>query len=173
MFVFILSFLICLVSYCLHTLWHYQTYRGVDFKQRGKFFNVSTHIIVFTGYMAFGYMISLDPFKINISIILRIIGFIIGLTGIIIGAIATINKKGYSEMDFLIESGLYSRLRNPMYLGIIFIHIGAPLFFESIITLMSALIWIPMIILWKFWEEKFLERKFGEQYIKYKKRTLF
>ena len=91
----------------------------------------------------------------------------------IIGAIATIQKKGYSETDYLIKSGIYSRLRNPMYLGIIFIHIGIPLFFESMITLISALIWIAMIILWKHWEEKCLERKFGEQYINFKKRTLF
>ena len=173
MVIFILSFLICLISYSLHTLWHYQANKGVGFKQRGKFFNVLTHIIVFACYMAFGCMIFSDPCKINISIILRIIGFIIGFTGIIIGTIATIQKKGYSETDYLIESGIYSRLRNPMYLGIIFIHIGIPLFFESMITLISALIWIAMIILWKHWEEKCLERKFGEQYINFKKRTLF
>jgi len=60
-----------------------------------------------------------------------------------------------------------------MYLGIIFIHVGLPLFFGSMITLLSALIWIPMIILWKHWEEKHLEKKFGEEYLIYKKTTLF
>ncbi len=173
MLVFILSFLLSLVSYCLHTLWHYNVYRGVDFAKRSKFFNVLTHVIVFAGYLAFGFMVFSDPIKFDTSIFLRIIGIIIGLSGIVIGAIATIEKKGYSEPDYLIKSGIYSKLRNPMYLGIIFIHIGIPLFFESMITLLSALIWIPMIILWKHWEEKHLEIRFGEQYVSYKKSTWF
>jgi protein-S-isoprenylcysteine O-methyltransferase Ste14 len=173
MIAFILSFLICFISYYLHTLWHYQAYKGVDFRHRSNFFNIFTHIIVFGGYLAFGYMVFSDPFKLRIDITLRIIGLIIGLSGVIISVIATVKKRGYSETDFLIESGIYSRLRNPMYLGIIFIHIGFPLFFKSMITLMSSLIWIPAIILWKYWEEKHLEKKFGEQYINYKKRTLF
>ena len=173
MIVFILSFLICFFSYYLHTLWHYQAYKGVDFRQRGSFFNVYTHFVVFTGYFAFGFMIFTDPLNINISIFLKIVGILIGLSGIIIGAIATIEKKGYAEPDHLITSGIYSKLRNPMYLGIIFIHVGLPLFFGSMITLLSALIWIPMIILWKHWEEKHLEKKFGEEYLIYKKTTLF
>jgi len=148
-------------------------YKGVDLKQRGRHFNVSTHLIVFAGYFAFCLMIFTDPLKINPGIILKIAGMIIGLSGIIIGFVATIQKKGYAETDHLITSGIYSRLRNPMYLGIIFIHIGLPLFFESMISLLSALIWIPMIMLWKYWEEKHLEKKFGEQYGNYKNKTWF
>jgi len=148
-------------------------YKGVDLKQRGRHFNVSTHLIVFTGYFAFSLMIFSDPLKINLGIILKIAGMIIGLSGIIIGFVATIHKKGYAETDQLITSGIYSRLRNPMYLGIILIHIGLPLFFESMISLLSAFIWIPMIMLWKYWEEKHLEKKFGEQYGNYKNKTWF
>jgi protein-S-isoprenylcysteine O-methyltransferase Ste14 len=173
MILFIVSFLICLLSYYLHTLWHYQLYKGVDFKQRSNIYNVFTHLIVFAGYFAFGFMIFTDPLRIKPNMMLKIIGVIIGLSGIIIGAIATLEKKDYAESDHLITTGIYSRLRHPMYLGIIFIHIGLPLFFESMITLLSAIIWIPMIVLWKFWEEKHLGKKFGEQYADYKKRTLF
>lgn len=173
MALFVLSFMICFISYYLHTLWHYQVYKGMELRQRGKMFNVLTHFIVFAGYLAFGFMIFLDPLRINISSTLQLTGLIIFITGIGIAAVATIGKKGYTELDSLIESGIYSIFRNPMYLGIIFIHIGAPLCFESMITLMSAIIWIPMVILWKFWEETDLEKKFGEQYLKYKKRTLF
>ena len=173
MVLFIVLFLICFIGYYLHTLWHYQQYKGIGFKQRGKLFNVYTHIIVFAGYLAYGFMIYTDPFKIDINLTMRISGLIVGIAGIIIVALATIKKKGYTEPDSLIESGIYSIMRNPMYFGIILIHIGLPLFFGSIITLLSAFIWIPLIILWKHWEEKCLERKFGEKYIAYKRRTLF
>ncbi|MBN2272924.1 MAG: phosphatidylethanolamine N-methyltransferase family protein [Bacteroidales bacterium] len=173
MLLFILLCLICLTSYYLHTLWHYRIYKGVNFEQRGKLFSLYTHFIVFIGYFAFGMMIFTDPLKISIDIILRIAGLIIGLSGIVIGVVATIQKKGYTDTDQLITKGIYARLRNPMYLGIIFIHIGLPLFFGSLITLLSAFVWIPMIILWKIWEEKHLENKYGKQYNTYKKQTLF
>ena len=173
MMLFVLFFIICLISYYLHTLWHYQTYKGIDFMQRGKLFTIYSHFVVFIGYFAFGFMIFYDPLKINISSFLRIAGIITGISGMAIGAVATFQKRGYTDTDQLITSGIYSKLRHPMYFGIILIHIGLPLFFESMITLLSAIIWIPMIMLWKHWEEKHLVKKFGESYYIYKRRTWF
>jgi protein-S-isoprenylcysteine O-methyltransferase Ste14 len=173
MVLFILSFLVCFIGYFLHTLWHYQAYQGIDHRQRGRIFNIYTHSVVFIGYLAFGLMMFTDPLKMNICNVLRITGMVVGASGIFIGIVATFQKKGYSEADQLVKTGIYSKLRNPMYLGIIAIHIGLPLFFECMITLLSAVIWIPMIFLWKFWEEKHLVNKFGEEYIRYKKKTWF
>ncbi len=170
---FILSFFICFVSYCLHTIWHYQANKKTDFQKHSIFFNIITHIIVFLGYFVFGFMIYSDPLKIEINIFIKIFGLITGITGAIIGVLATIQKKGYTELDDLITTGIYSKLRNPMYFGIILIHIGLPLFFGSMFSLLSAFIWLPLIISWKRLEEKNLEKKFGEQYTKYKRKTIF
>ena len=60
-----------------------------------------------------------------------------------------------------------------MYLGIILLHVGFPLAAKSLLTLLSAIIWVPLILMWKYWEEKDLGEKFGKEYREYKNRTFF
>ena len=60
-----------------------------------------------------------------------------------------------------------------MYFGIILMHVGFPVGLNKLFTLVSAVIWIPQIFVWKYWEEKLLEKRFGKEYQKYKKKTIF
>lgn len=60
-----------------------------------------------------------------------------------------------------------------MYLGVMLLHLGIPLVFNSMLTLISALIWIPLLFIWKLAEERDLEKRFGKEYLEYKKRTFF
>tara|TARA_Y100001968_G_scaffold329696_1_gene379665 strand:+ start:1129 stop:1866 length:738 start_codon:yes stop_codon:yes gene_type:complete len=68
--------------------------------------------------------------------------------------------------DSLNITGIYSVLRHPLYLGNYFIWIGVAIFTYNIyfIIILSFLFWIyyRRII---FAEERFLERKFGHEYI--------
>lgn len=48
--------------------------------------------------------------------------------------------------------------------------ISFPVFPESLITLISSIVWITFLILWKWMEEKELERD-NPAYRDYKKRT--
>ena len=68
---------------------------------------------------------------------------------------------------------MYSKIRHPMYIGIILFHIGYPLIFKSLVALLSSILWAAFIFAWKVFEERNLERQFGEKYIEYKKRTWF
>ena len=77
------------------------------------------------------------------------------------------------ELDHLVTEGIYSKLRNPMYFGIILMHIGFPLASRSLLTLLSAAMWTILIFLWKYMEGKDLEKKFGAEYLEYKRRTFF
>lgn len=68
-----------------------------------------------------------------------------------------------------VKSGLYSFSRNPLYLGIVGIAFGSALLFGSLIGVICAiLIFISWHMYVKFVEEKRLEKKFGESYIRYK-----
>ena len=72
----------------------------------------------------------------------------------------------------LIQTGLFSITRHPMYLGFIFWIIGYPLFQQAQTALITSMIWILNILFWRKIEEKELERKYNN-YIEYKKETLF
>lgn len=171
--VFLIAFVVCLVSYIIHTALHF--FESGERENAGsKIVEVTSMIIVFAGYFAWGFMIFNDPIKIEVNSFVAIpLGLLIGLAGFAMFILSTVAKKGFHELEHLVTKGIYSRVRHPMYLGTILIHIGFPIAAKSLLTLISAVIWIPLIIVWKYVEEKQLERKFGQEYLEYKKQTFF
>lgn len=78
----------------------------------------------------------------------------------------------FHEMTFQVETGPYKITRNPMYLGMVFIQIGVAIILGSAIAL------VPLAVF--FWiiqknfiegEERYMEERFGERYLNYKKRV--
>lgn len=77
-----------------------------------------------------------------------------------------------SEEHHLITSGMFSALRHPAYLGLIFLLIGISLAMGSWGSLVIAGIGgIPAIIYRITVEEKYLQQWFGEQYESYQKKS--
>ena len=70
----------------------------------------------------------------------------------------------------LLTTGLYSQIRNPMLLGWIIMLFGVGLLLNSIslIFIFTPLFILVNILYLKTIEEKEMEKKFGEQYLKYK-----
>lgn len=72
----------------------------------------------------------------------------------------------------MVSSGLYRYSRNPMYIGVITTVIGHGIFFQYSNLLWYALsLFIIFTVVVIFIEEPHLEKKFGEEYKDYKKRT--
>ena len=70
-----------------------------------------------------------------------------------------------------INSGVYSWVRHPMYLGILLFCLG---FFLAIPSLLSLAVWVVFFIIYDkvaTYEEKDLIRILGEEYIAYQKRV--
>jgi protein-S-isoprenylcysteine O-methyltransferase Ste14 len=68
----------------------------------------------------------------------------------------------------LVARGLYRRVRNPMYVGVMSILAGEALFFSSVFTITYSLIVFAGFNLFVlFYEEPTLRRKFGESYERY------
>ena len=69
----------------------------------------------------------------------------------------------------LVQDGPYGSTRNPIYLSFTLIYLGSSLIFNSLTTLV---ILVPVLILIDrrqiLREEEYLERKFGEEYRRYK-----
>jgi protein-S-isoprenylcysteine O-methyltransferase Ste14 len=71
----------------------------------------------------------------------------------------------------LLTSGIYRLSRNPIYLGALLMALGFTLIFGSGLTLISTIgLWIILREKIKM-EEYFLQRKFGESYLNYQKKT--
>jgi protein-S-isoprenylcysteine O-methyltransferase Ste14 len=107
----------------------------------------------------------------------RLIGLLvalIGLAGVILsrytlGGSFSIGPKATA----LVTCGIYSRIRNPIYIsGMIFL-IGVALIVERPKLLAVLLVLIPIQIIRARREAAVLEAKFGDAYREYRKRTWF
>jgi len=76
-----------------------------------------------------------------------------------------------STQPRLIDSGVYSLVRHPMYLGVLLFCLG---FFFISLSLLSLAVWIMFFIFYDkmaTFEERDLIRIFGERYAAYQKRV--
>jgi protein-S-isoprenylcysteine O-methyltransferase Ste14 len=80
--------------------------------------------------------------------------------------------KPWKATTAIVADGIYARTRNPMYLGMALFYSGLALIFSSLgaLVLLPILIWIIQIqVIGR--EERYLEGKFGAQYLDYKSRV--
>ncbi len=164
--------ILCLLSYIVRLTIHIHIYKKqVEISKR--FFKYSV-IFVTLGYAGWGVWSGVDPVKMNISSYISIpIGVILTVTGIGLFLYSEIKKGGLGNEEELVSTGIYSKIRHPMYVGLILLHTGYPLIFKSFIACLSTVLWSAFIFTWKYFEEKNLERQFGKKYIEYRKKTWF
>jgi protein-S-isoprenylcysteine O-methyltransferase Ste14 len=114
-----------------------------------------------------------DNFKVNFPNIIQYAGISLAGIGVIIFLISLFTIKTLESYEGdLITTGIYSIIRHPMYLGFILWLIGFPVYFHSFISLVLALPFLANILLWRYLEEKELEKRYPA-YGAYKKTTLF
>ena len=102
----------------------------------------------------------------------------IPLSVIILGIAGYFAKAGHDivfgevrEGPTVIEHGVFSRVRHPLYLAAILLYLGLLLLSFSI---MATVIWIIIILFYNYiaiYEEKILIAKFGNDYIDYMKKA--
>jgi protein-S-isoprenylcysteine O-methyltransferase Ste14 len=166
----ILGFTLCLLSYILRLATHI-----ISYKKGGTVISFRLLLVVtFLGYFGWGYWSGADPVKMNIPSSLSIpIGVILAAGGMGLFLYSELKKHGAGEVDKLVTTGIYSRIRHPMYIGLVLLHAGFPLIAKSFIACLSTILWAAIIAVWTHFEEKNLERRFGQIYIDYKKQTWF
>lgn len=75
------------------------------------------------------------------------------------------NQETYT----IIDSGILAHVRNPLYLGVLLIYVG---FFLGTFSILSGVTFIFIFVIhdqMATYEEKDLERVFGEEYLTYKR----
>ena len=168
----IIGAVLCFVGYATRFALHFYQYKKqADLPQRVYRFSL---VIVFLGYLGWGFWCGNDPVKMSIASSLSLpLGIALAVIGFGLFGYSEMKKGSVGEEQELVTTGIYSKVRHPMYIGIILFHIGLPLIFNSFVALMSTVLWAAIIFAWKVFEEKNLVRQFGESYVEYKKRTWF
>ena len=80
--------------------------------------------------------------------------------------------KPLEKPSTLIQTGPFKISRNPMYLGIALLLIGAGFILGSVTSFVGVILFVAameMVFIPK--EEKILQEQFGEEYMKYKKKV--
>ncbi len=108
-----------------------------------------------------------------------IIGALFFVTGVAlnVGGFVTQKRAGTDPIPFnpstrIVAHGLYRFTRNPMYIGFALWTLGLALLVDSAWMLLAppvGLILIDRIVITR--EERYLERKFGDEYLSYKRRV--
>ena len=108
---------------------------------------------------------------------LRIAGLGIGTACILLLALARIQLgRAFSlqaKASTLVTSGLYSRIRNPIYFFGGLTIAGFILWANQPMLLLIFVVLIPMQVGRSREEERVLTEKFGEKYLEYKRQTWF
>jgi protein-S-isoprenylcysteine O-methyltransferase Ste14 len=107
----------------------------------------------------------------------RIAGLAIGIPCLLLLVLARIQLgRAFSvqaKASMLVTTGLYSRIRNPIYvfggLGIVgfFLWVNLPWLLLILVVLIPMQVWRSRV------EARVLEEKFGAEYLEYKKKTWF
>ena len=169
-FFFYLFFGLCFTCFMLRTSYAVLENRGSKLAHNKKVIRLLLVVMFFLWFSWFGMSFH-DQYEMNFPLWARYIGLAIFIIGFSVFAISHFHIKGV-ESEKLIQRGIYSKIRHPMYSGFIIWIIGLPIFMNSLFTLASALIWIPQILYWRITEERQMEKKYKD-YQEYKKKTWF
>ena len=107
----------------------------------------------------------------------KFLSLFVTIPGLIIWWSATITLgKSFSFVPKavdLIQTGIYSKIRHPIYLGFSITATGWAILTQSILLILLAVGIVLSSVIRASLEEKKLIKTFGEKYIIYKKRTWF
>jgi protein-S-isoprenylcysteine O-methyltransferase Ste14 len=95
---------------------------------------------------------------------------IIGI-GLAIGGLAQL--RGLENIDHLVTTGIYAKIRHPMYSGFILWILGWVIYYGALTSLIVACVCISNILSWENFEEEEMRIQFGEDYMSYRKQTWF
>jgi protein-S-isoprenylcysteine O-methyltransferase Ste14 len=114
-----------------------------------------------------------DPSRIIVPNMIQWIGLTLVAAGLVIAIGALIQLKGLENIRHLVTTGLYSKMRHPMYTGFILWILGWAIYHGATISLGAGLAGIGNILFWRRLEEERLTIHFGDVYKDYRERTWF
>jgi protein-S-isoprenylcysteine O-methyltransferase Ste14 len=167
----ILSFVGCFVSLAVRSVYHAAAETRPALAA-SKSWHLTITVLMGVFWFSWFQLNFVDQWTLQLPPFLRHAGLVLFAGGVALFVLSHVRMRGFTEQGGLVTTGIYARIRNPMYLGFTIWLIGFPLFMQRLLALASAPIWIAHILFWKSVEERELERKYPE-YADYKARAWF
>jgi protein-S-isoprenylcysteine O-methyltransferase Ste14 len=126
------------------------------------------------GLLALGLIFHSGPGPHGLARWIGLLLALIGLGGVILSRYTL--GRSFSivpKATALVTTGIYSRIRNPIYVSGMFFVAGAALILWRFELLIVLIVLIPVQIMRARREAAVLEAKFGDAYREYRKRTWF
>ena len=79
------------------------------------------------------------------------------------------SHEQYSDIENVVNTGIFSKIRHPMYLSLIFVYFGFAFAWGIVWILLPATVLSVLTVLTAVKEEEFLSQKLGSQYEEYKR----
>jgi methanethiol S-methyltransferase len=114
-----------------------------------------------------------DRFKMNLPKFIPLIGLVMFIMGTILAVGALIQLKGVENIKNLVTSGLFNKIRHPMYMGFICWILGWSLYHKALISFVIGIPGMASVLWWRHLEDKRLVVQFGEAFQQYRARTWF
>jgi protein-S-isoprenylcysteine O-methyltransferase Ste14 len=140
---------------------------------RNKFVFMAVFAAMCLMWAGWFQMCSLDPFPLVPPAIVRRVAFGLVLLGFVLAIGSFFQLRGVENIDRLVSSGLYSKVRHPMYAGFILWIIGWVVYQGAAASAVPGLAGILSILYWQRLEEALLELQYGETYKQYRTKTWF
>jgi protein-S-isoprenylcysteine O-methyltransferase Ste14 len=118
-------------------------------------------------------MCPLDPLRLDLPQGARWVGLGVLIVGLGLSIGALLQLKGVENINRLVTTGLFSRIRHPMYAGFILWILGWAIYHGALLSLIVGFVGIGNILYWRRIEEAELELRYGENYRSYRKETWF
>ena len=123
----------------------------------------------FVAHSDFAYSISI-PFALPVALLFAVLGITIGVKAFrqFSSAETTINPLEPESATTLVHTGLFSKSRNPMYVGLLLDLVGWGIWLGSLANIALLVLFVVLITELQIKpEEAALRRLFGEAYVEY------
>jgi protein-S-isoprenylcysteine O-methyltransferase Ste14 len=162
---------VCVITHIVRSVYEILKHKQLLKPNKLSFVIIFTNMVIL--WVSWFLLCSHDIYRIKLPVIINITGILISGIGIIVFLTALFTIKTLESHDGdLITSGIYSKIRHPMYLGFILWLIGFPIIFGAFFSLILSFLFVANILFWRYLEEKELEKRFPS-YLDYKKTTIF
>jgi protein-S-isoprenylcysteine O-methyltransferase Ste14 len=115
----------------------------------------------------------LDPFRLALPQLVRWVGLGVVIVGMGLAIGGMVQLKGLENIDHLVTTGLFFKLRHPIYTGFICWILGWAVYHGAIFSLFIGFLGIGNILYWRRLEEEDLESWYGKDYQAYRCKTWF